>query len=91
MIPSMDMFGGWGGFLGVRVPDAKDALTVGELRKRSQRFPDTWAVDHASFLRDPAWNDLGPLLRRQDKSTPLMGTVALIGGGIANLIAAYEL
>jgi tryptophan 2-monooxygenase len=91
VIPNMDVFGGWGGFLGVHAPDARDSLAVGELRRRTQRFPDTWAVDHASFLRSPGGNDTGPLLRRQDQSKALQGTVALIGGRIANLIAAYEL
>jgi tryptophan 2-monooxygenase len=87
----MDAFGGWGGFLGVRASDPKDSMTVGELRRRTQRFPDTWAVDHASFLRSLTGNDLGPLLAKHIPSAQLKGSVALVGGGIANLIAAYEL
>src|SRR4051794_10327144 len=91
MIPRMDVYGGWGGFLGLRLPASPDSLTLAQLRQASLRLPVTWAVNHAEFLRNAAGANLGPLLVRQGQSQPLKGTVALIGAGIANLIAAYEL
>jgi NAD(P)-binding Rossmann-like domain len=90
VIPNMSAFGGWGGFLGVRpVPTPRAQLPLATLRQAAQRFPDTYSLDHAEFVRGPSF-DSGPLLQRTS-NTALNGTVALIGGGIANLIAAYEL
>lgn len=88
----MDLFGGWGGFLGYRSDPAPDTMTIGQLRKRGQRFPDTPTTYYNDFLINASGDPRPPLLdRKQDNDKPLNGTVALIGGGIANLIASYEL
>lgn len=63
--------------------------TLGQLGVGTQTFPDTARFDYASFLRDQTGKDLGPLV---DGTKGLTGlTVALVGGGIANIVAAYEL
>ena len=64
MIPRMDVYGGWGGFLGLRPTGSPASLTLGQLRRASLCLPDTWAVNHAEFLRDAGGADLGPLLKR---------------------------
>ena len=89
----MAAFEGWSGFLGLPRPQGgrPPTLSVASLRRTIQRFPDTYSVDHASFVRGPNFEQLPPLLERKDTTKPVKGTVALIGGGIANLIAAYEL
>jgi hypothetical protein len=63
--------------------------TLKELGTGHQTFPDTCRFDYASYLRDDSGSDLGPLV--VDVKQVQSPTVALIGGGIANVIAAYEL
>lgn len=93
MIPSMAAFGGWGGFLGLRAVLPLPALTLGQLRSCTQLFPDTASVEHAGFVRNPLKYTFTeqPLLVRPQGAPLLKTTVGLVGGGIANTIAAYEL
>lgn len=53
-----------------------------------QRHPDSFPVDYAALFRDNQANDLGPIAKPAKASTI---TIALVVGGIANIIAAYEL
>jgi tryptophan 2-monooxygenase len=86
----MDAFGGWGAVLGHRVGAPQQGIKLSQLNRGYHRFPDTYHADYASLLRDPATGkDLGPL-----SPIPNGGhsrRVGLVGGGIGNLIAAYEL
>jgi lysine 2-monooxygenase len=63
--------------------------TLKQLGVGAQTIADTAQFDYASFLRDRDGKDLGPLVTGTKGQTGL--TVALIGGGIANVVAAYEL
>ncbi|MFL6101702.1 MAG: flavin monoamine oxidase family protein [Actinomycetales bacterium] len=85
----MHMFGGWSGLLGATNVAGVEPKTLKELDAGKQLFPDAPTREYASLLRDPKdGKDLGPLARF-DRRNQL--SVALIGGGIANVIAAYEL
>ena len=63
--------------------------TLKELALGTQTFADTSAIDYAAFLRDATGKDLGPLVEGAPGQTGL--TVALVGGGVTNVVAAYEL
>lgn len=90
MFPSMDAFGGWGGLMGLRPKAPPPPRKLSELNRNCQRFPDTYTNDYASLLRDPnTGKDLGPL-SPQAQILPVV-TVGLVGAGIGNLVAAYEL
>lgn len=91
MFPSMDAFGGWGGLMGLRPRQPPQPLKLSQLNRLYQRFPDTFPNDYASLLRNPDTGaDLGaltkPIVRVPDPCR-----VGLVGGGIGNLVAAYEL
>ena len=92
MFPSMDAFGGWGAVLGHRVGEYPVALKLSELNKGYHRFPDTYRSDYANYLRDAVTGaDLGPLTKVNRGPFDDYERVALVGAGIGNLIAAYEL
>lgn len=89
MIPSMHAYGGWSGLVGDGDLVGLGSKTLKELGLGKQLFADTATREYASLLRDPKdGKDFGALTTI-DPSTPF--SVALIGGGIANVIAAYEL
>ncbi|MFL6101703.1 MAG: flavin monoamine oxidase family protein [Actinomycetales bacterium] len=88
----MDLFDGWGGFLGFRDTHFPDTRTVGSLRAGIQRFPDVPTIQYNDYLIDSTGATRAPLLdRKSDNGKAINANVALIGAGIANLIAAYEL
>lgn len=102
MFPSLSAFGGIRGLLGLAPPSAPQTRTLRQTILGAaippnpyQRHPDTCTVEYAALLRDPVSADeLEPLaIPTEPRSTPLSidGHVALVGGGIANIIAAYEL
>lgn len=92
MIPNMDLFDGWGGFLGFRDVHFPDSLTVRDLRRRSQRFPDTPTLFYNNFVINQLGSLRPPLLERKSANPkPLNASVAVIGSGIAGLISALEL
>lgn len=86
MIPSLDIFGGWGR----RSRNAANT-TLADLYTPTWRFVDTPHFDYKSFLRSPtgvAYQSLS-----LNPGIPLLpGTsIGIIGAGISGLVAAYEL
>lgn len=96
MFPSLATFGGIKGLLNLEPAVLAEPRTLRQtiLGTASppnpfQRHPDTCPVDYAGLVRDSTTaNELGPLAIANG---PVEATVVLVGGGIANIIAAYEL
>lgn len=96
MFPSLSAFGGILGFLGIRPqvqgkPQTLRDTILGTQGSSYQRHPDTYLIDYAALVRDKKANELGPLALKINAGINPSSTVALVGGGIANIIAAYEL
>jgi len=90
MFPSLAALGGTLGLLGLREPDLVGSALVGNLNQGYQRHIDSCPVDYAALMRDPRTGlPSGPIAKLA--GDPLTANVALVGGGIANIIAAFEL
>src|SRR4029079_12381948 len=62
------------------------------LPPRVKLFPEKSRTQFSPFVVTKSGAAAGPFLNRgSDNTKPIDGSVALVGGGIANLIAAYEL
>jgi tryptophan 2-monooxygenase len=87
MIPSLDAFGGWGR----RRRRNPANTTLADLYRPTWRFVDSPYFEYKSFLRNAAGTAYPSL--SLNPSVPLLpGTrVGIVGGGIAGLVAAYEL
>ena len=87
MFPSLAALGGTLGLLGLREPELVGSAFVGNLNRGYQRHIDSCPVDYAALMRDPR-TGLPTDADRDAGRGPADGDVALIGGGIANIIAA---
>lgn len=86
MIPNAVALGGWSGEQVTQF----EPVPLSTLNRNYRRFPDTYATDYASFLRDPeTGKPKDPLasLSAPERQT----TVAIIGTGMSGLVAGYEL
>ena len=90
MFPSLAALGGTLGLLGLREPELVGDGDVDWNNRGYQRHIDSCAVDYAALMRDPASGRADSPIATQVGGLPVL-TVALVGGGIANIIAAYEL
>ena len=90
MFPSLAALGGTLGLLGLREPELVGIADVGSLNLGFQRHIDSCPVDYAALMRDPSSGEVDTPIAKLVGGPP-KATVALIGGGIANIIAAYEL
>ena len=97
MFPSLSAFGGILGFLGLAPqvkgePQTLRDTILGTQGRPYQRHPDTYPFDYASLVRDPKTaGELPPLALKVNAGANPKSRVALVGGGIGNIIAAYEL
>ena len=90
MFPSLAALGGTLGLLGLREPELLGSEDIGNLNRGYQRHIDSCPVDYAALMRDPSSGHVDSPIATLVGDPPT-ATVALIGGGIANIIAAYEL
>ena len=90
MFPSLAALGGTLGLLGLREPGLLGSEDIGDLNRGYQRHIDSCPVDYAALMRDPSTGVADSPIATPVGSRPT-ARVALIGGGIANIIAAYEL
>ena len=90
MFPSLAALGGTLGLLGLREPELAGSASIAELNGGWQRQVDTVAFDYNNAMRDAGGGPRGPIATLVGV-LPEDTTVTLVGGGIANIIAAYEL
>ena len=91
MFPSLAALGGTLGLLGLREPELLGSEDIGNLNRGYQRHIDCCPVDYAALMRDPSTGVADTPIATLVGGLPPEATVALVGGGIANIIAAYEL
>ena len=91
MFPSLAALGGTLGLLGLRERELVGDELLANLNRGYQRHIDCCPVDYAALMRDPSSGyDMDPVAETSELGPPA-AEVVLVGGGIANIIAAYEL
>jgi monoamine oxidase len=88
MIPSLGVFGGMRGLLGLAESAPPPAMTVLDLSRSVQRQVDSYPIEYAALLQEASGKAKDPIAKNAAGNR---ASVALVGGGIANIVAAYEL